>query len=322
MPRGVGRCASQPSTEACDTPKVFRMRTNDHVAVHEDIAVPLDGGGTIAGTLWLPAAAEPIATVVIHPATAAPERLYAGFAGYLAEHRLAAVTYDYRGTGRSGSPRDHRDLRMRDWMGTDVPAVAQWACMRQPGVPQLAVGHSIGGHALALANGTEGLAGFVMIASHAGTTRAIPDRVERARARLILSILGPTLARLVGYVPGRRLGLGEDMPGGPMLEWGRWSRRPRYFFDDPSMQAEARAAAVTQPVLAIGFADDPWATPRQIDVITDHLVNALVERRTYSPADGGVSSIGHMGFFRRGVRDTLWPEVLSWLNDRAERAAR
>jgi predicted alpha/beta hydrolase len=97
-----------------------------------------------------------------------------------------------------------------------------------------------------------------------------------------------------------------------MLEWGRWSRRPRYFFDDPSMDAAARAAAVTQPVLAVGFTDDPWATPEQIDVITDHLISAAVERRTYSPADAGVSSIGHHGFMRRGMRDTLWPEVLTW----------
>jgi predicted alpha/beta hydrolase len=211
---------------------------------------------------------------------------------------------------------------MRDWMGADVPAVAAWARKRQPGVPQLAIGHSIGGHALALDYGTEDLAGFAMIAAHAGTTRAIPDRVERARARMILSVLGPAFARLMGYIPGRRLGLGEDMPGGPMLEWGRWSRRPGYFFDDPSMEAEARAAAVTQPVLAIGFSDDPWATPPQIDVITDHLVNAMVERRTYSPGEGGVPSIGHMGFFRSGVRDTLWPEVLGWLMGRAESAAR
>jgi len=102
-----------------------------------------------------------------------------------------------------------------------------------------------------------------------------------------------------------------------MLEWGRWSTLPGYFFDDPTMRAAADAARVTGDVLAVGFTDDPWATPAQIDAITDRLTAARVERRTWSPADGGVQAIGHMGFFRRGLRDTLWPELVAWLDARA-----
>ena len=107
------------------------------------------------------------------------------------------------------------------------------------------------------------------------------------------------------------------MPRAAMLEWSTWSRTPGYFFDDPGMHAAERAAKVDTDVLAIGFSADPWATPAQTGALYDHLVNARVERRTYTPDDGGVPAIGHMGFFRRGVRDTLWPQVLEWLTVRA-----
>ncbi|MEU4562771.1 alpha/beta fold hydrolase [Actinoplanes sp. NPDC023936] len=268
--------------------------------------------GQIAGTLREPDD-EPAAALVIHPATATPERFYTNFATYLADNGVATVTYDYRGTGRSGSPRANRRIGMREWIEQDVPAVAEWTAARFPGLPLLAVGHSVGGHALALGYGTAGLSGFALIAAHAASARAIPDPAERRRVRLVLHVLGPALAAVLGYVPARRLGLGEDIPAAAMTQWGSWARRDGYFFDDPSMRAAARAATVTPPVLAIGFTDDKWATPEAIDTLTGHLTAARVERRTYSPADGDVATIGHHGFLRRGVRDTLWPELLTWL---------
>ena len=54
-------------------------------------------------------------------------------------------------------------------------------------------------------------------------------------------------------------------------EWRRWVGMDRYFFDDPSMDATARFARPRMPVLAIGFDDDPWATPSGIDLLTSHL---------------------------------------------------
>jgi len=282
----------------------------------EPITIPVSSGGALTGTLRTPVGGTPRRAVVVHPATAVPERLYSGFAEYLAADS-AVLTYTYRGVGHRKVARGARGIRMRDWMDTDVPAAANWMQERFDAMPQLAVGHSIGGHALSLGSGSAELAGFATVASHAGVTATIPDRGERARVGLILRVVGPASAHTLGYLPGRRLGLGEDMPGAAVLEWGRWSRLPRYFFDDPTMHAEARAHDVTGTVLAIGFSDDPWATPGQIDAITQQLRRAEVERRTYSPAEAGVDKIGHMGFFRRGAGAALWPQLRDWLVERS-----
>lgn len=280
-------------------------------------SIEVDG---LTGTLFEPDE-EPVAVLVMHPATATPAGFYTGFASFLAGHRIAAVTYDYRGTGRSGSPRDHREVGMRDWIEQDVPAMTAWAAGRFPGLPQLAVGHSIGGHALALGRGGPGLTAFALVASHVASIDAIPDRVERLRVRLVLSLLGPALGAVFGYVPARRLGLGEDIPVAAVRQWAGWGALPDYLFGDPAMRGAERAAAVTQPVLVIGLSDDPWATPAQVDKLAARLPNATVERRTHTPADAGVTRIGHHGFMRRSARDTLWPELLTWLQKQIANAS-
>jgi len=290
------------------------MRTN------ETARIPVATGGEIIATVFAPE--TPAAVAVVHPATATPQGFYASFAGYLAENGIATITYDYRGTGRSGHPRDHRDLGMRDWIGADGPAVAAFARERFAGLPQLALGHSLGGHIIALGSAGDDLAASVIVASHLATVRAIPGRLERARVRLILHLLGPAFGRLLGYVPASRLGLGEDLPAAAMTEWGDWARLDNYFFDDPSMRARERSATVTGAVLAVGASDDPWSIPSRMDALTSHLTSADVERRTYTPADAGVRMIGHHGLLRRSMRDTVWPELLAWLHTHAAKATR
>lgn len=290
------------------------MRTN------ETVRIPIATGGAITATLFSPDAA--VAVLVMHPATATPQGFYAAFATYLAENGIATVTYDYRGTGRSGSPREHRDLGMRDWIGVDAPAVAAWAAERFPGLPRLAAGHSLGGHVIALGAAGTDLAASVVVASHLAALKTIPSRLERVRVRILLHVLGPLFARFLGYVPASRLGLGEDLPAAAMTEWGSWARMPNYFFDDPSMRAGERAATLTGPVLAVGTSDDPWSTPRQMDALTECLTSADVERRTITPAYAGVSAIGHHGLLRRSMRDAVWPELLAWLQAHATKASR
>lgn len=277
------------------------------------------GDGTITGHLLQPET-PPRGVVTIHPATATPERFYFSFADALVDHGFAVVTYRMRGVG-SPAARTNPRLRMSDWITEDVPAVSAWTEERFPGLPQFALGHSLGGHAILLGFGGERLSGIVTVATHRAATRDIITRTERMRVRAILSALGPALTRLLGYAPGERLGLGEDIPRAALLEWSHWVRRSDYFFDIPELSAATRMARMRTPVLSVGAEDDLWASPGQIDELVDRLLLAPVERRTFTAAELGVKEIGHHGLMRRSVGRGAWPEIIDWLAKAADARA-
>lgn len=255
------------------------------------------------------------AVVLINPATGVTERMYGAFASYLAEQGFLALTYNYRGV-QTGTPARAVSAGFSTWADLDVEAVTHWAAAEFPDLPLLAVGHSFGGHALGLCESSRLLAGAVTIASQAGCLRFIRPASERLRVTALLKLIGPFCARVLGYVPGRRLGIGEDLPARVMLEWSRWTSLPNYFFDDPTMNAVERFRRPQMPVLAIGFSDDPWAPAEAIDLMSGHLANCTVERREYAPADSEGQAIGHLGFFRDRHARTLWPQVSAWLEAR------
>ncbi|VXC71611.1 alpha/beta fold hydrolase [Massilia sp. 9I] len=283
----------------------------------EHLSIPA-GRIPVEATCW--AVPGAVATVVLHPATAVTQDYYAAFAGWLAQQGFNVVTYDYRGTGRS-RPLSLRGFKatMSAWIDKDVAVVTRWAEGRFPGLPLLAVGHSVGGHAIGLSPESARLRAAVLVASHAGATRTVRGFRERLRVRFMLRVLAPLLCAVCGYMPGKRFGLGEDLPRGVMLQWARWTALPRYFFDDPAMDAARRMARVDIPLLVLGFDDDPWANPQAVDMLVSHLVNARMERRDIDPRALGVPAVGHMGFFRRRCEASLWPQVADWLAAQLER---
>ena len=202
---------------------------------------------------------------------------------------------------------------MRDWIELDVGAAIAWARDTHRALPLLAVGHSVGGHAVGLSAGTAHLRAAVLVAAHAGSTRLIESAAERLKVRLILHVLGPLASALLGYVPGKRLGLGEDLPAGVFREWSRWTALPHYFFDDPTLGAAERFSKPRLPILAVGVDDDPWANRRAIDLLVSYLTGAAVERRQIDPHAAGTGPVGHMGFFRSRPGAVLWPGVANWL---------
>jgi predicted alpha/beta hydrolase len=279
-----------------------------------EIAIPAEDGYVLAATLFAPTMQHPGAPFVgIAAGAAIARRFYAGFATYLAERGATVLTFDYRAVGGSRrAPVNGSPVRMRDWCLLDVPGVLTWAARTFPNRPLHWVGHSMGGFATGLAHNNHLVARQLNVATLNGYwgRMAVP---ERYRVLLMMGGAGPLIVRATGYMPGRMIG-GEDMPGPAFLEWRSWCMSPGFLFDDATLPGRENFARLTAPLRVLQFADDPWGTEAAVALMTERYTGSSDRStRHITPAEAGVPKIGHFGFFRPDVRDTLWKPAADWL---------
>jgi predicted alpha/beta hydrolase len=141
--------------------------------------------------------------------------------------------------------------------------------------------------------------------------------VERLRVTLLWNIAGPLLTASSGYLSWSRLGMGEDLPLEVFRQWRQWSRNPTFWFADRDIGEGMHAAfdRITVPVTAVTAIDDAWTPPKSRDAF--HMAgyrNAPLRLVEVVPQEWGMSSIGHMGYFRAHARD-LWDWVLRDLDE-------
>lgn len=284
-----------------------------HVA--KRIEIPTGGGRTVHGHLY--SFGDPRAAVVLHGATAVPQRFYAAFAEELSAHGLAVLTYDFRGVGASRClPLREDPTTMTDWI-VDAAAAQGWLSRSYPDVPLLAIGHSFGGQIAAALDAGPAADAIVLVAAQSGDYRKFPPS---ARARLWLSwrVAVPGLTRALGYLPGWA-GFGEDLPAGVAQQFARWCSSPQYVFSEHPELA-GKIADYRGRVLALSFTDDTFASREAIEWYLDRFESVSVEHRRLAPSQAGLRSIGHFGLFRPSARRALWPSVAEFLLDAARRA--
>lgn len=286
----------------------------------DDISLPATDGFLLGASLFLPRGAKRRA-VLINSATAVPRKVYKGFAGYLARRGCAVLTYDYRGIGdsRQRPPAGQKQpkslagfkVSMADWAALDITAAVTWMRERYKALPLAYVGHSFGGQALGLlANNTE-VSRALLIAAQAGYWKLMATP-ERYRVYVMMNALGTPLTRVLGYAPGWA-GIGMDLPKGVFEQWTKWVMSPRYLFDDPTLTGLANFAKYNGAMRALCLTDDPWATLPAVELLCSGFTSIKPEILSITPADADATSIGHLGFFRREHRDTLWRGAAEWL---------
>ena len=280
-----------------------------------ELAVPAEDGTELAATLFEPrvAAGGEAPLIVIGGATAVKRSYYARFAAYLAELGHPVLTFDYRGIGGSrGSSLVGSKVRMRDWCILDVPGVLDWAQRTFQQRPIHWIGHSMGGFATGLAHNNRLIARQLNVATLSGYwgRMAAP---ERYRVHLLMRFAAPPVIWAKGYFPGVLMG-GEDMPGPAFLEWMSWCMTPEFLFGDATLPERCHFAEFRAPIRFTQVSDDTWGTPAAVGHMAEHF-SASADRSIWriTPAEAGVHKIGHFGFFRPDLRDTLWRRAADWL---------
>jgi predicted alpha/beta hydrolase len=281
----------------------------------QDITLTASDGYSLAATLYTPEQPAPGATqfIVIGCATAVPRGFYKRFCEYVASCGLHALVADYRGIGGSkqGSLKGFQ-MEYADWSSKDLAAVVAYAVER--GQVYL-VGHSLGGHALGQLPNAQAVRAAYFVATGAGWYGWM-KRSEGIKVWVLWNLVAPILAKLWGYHPMSKLGLGEDLPLGVYRDWKYWCSFPRYFFDDPLPRGKAIAEKfkdIRIPIAACVSQDDLWAPPASRDAFITGYVNAAVEYIDIHPEQLGLPQIGHMGYFRKETGAALWPQIIRWL---------
>lgn len=277
--------------------------------------------GVVLGGRYFKAAsfhgAPPIATVVIHAATMVPARFYTSFATYLAGEGFSVLIYDYRGVGlsRRGSLKD-LDADVVTWGEQDMNAAFAWLYDEEPNVPHFVVGHSVGGHFHGLMEHPERIDGIFTFGSGYGALAGI-RAPHKYWVAFLWYLVQPALLAMFGYLPAKRLGLGEDIPAAAARQWARWGKRADYFHSELAGLDGFRQ--VDAPWLAWRASDDTITTEANMSGLHGCYPNVSVEERVIVPSEVGKESIGHLAFFRRSSAD-LWPEVAAWFAEKARSA--
>ena len=283
--------------------------------LEEALTLPARDGYALRATHFWPEK-EGGSALLVGSATGVPRGYYARFARFMAKRGHHVLTVDYRGIGDS-APKKLRGFRarMRDWGALDLAGALDWIDRTIAPTRRLFIGHSVAGQLLGLVPNASTLDAAYLVGSQSGHWRHWDGKSRAKMVAFWYAILPATVATL-GYLPGRVVGGGEDLPAGVAREWGRWGRHPKYIL---GARPEAREgyARLRMPTMFASIEDDDFAPARAVDELS-RWFGAPSVRRTYRPRDLGVDEVGHFGFFRPKFEASLWQDAAAFLEERRE----
>ena len=297
-----------------------------------DFVLPATDNYPLAARLWNDSEAPPSrAVAIINAGAGIGSRYYDRFARFLAGIGVPTLIYDYRGIGQS-RPRSLRGFpaSVEDWGSKDCAAALYWMASAYPGAKRLVIGHSVGVFVTGFVTNGQMIDRMLLVGAHTGYWRDYAAPV-RLRMYLLWHLLMPAVTWVVGFFPGRRLRLLEDLPAGVAMEWA--SRRyPEFWWNFKTSsgaldtvrieQALRNFRAIRASTLALRFTDDPFGTEAATTRVLDLYENCSATQMVFSPAATGGRKIGHFGFFRERFSDSLWMRVAEWLHEpQSERRA-
>ena len=276
----------------------------------EERVIPARDGFRLAATVFGEQASG-TDTVVVAPATGAPRGFYGAFARFLADAGYTVVSFDYRGIAGS-APLTLRGFSatMRDWGEQDLAGVLDWTRTTLRPRRLLLVGNSVGGQLLGITPGAETLDAALLVAAQNGYWGRWPPRYK-PRMLAFWYLLQPLTTTTLGYLPGWTYG-GKHLPAGVAWDWARWCRHPEYICRLGAHVCEG-FARLRYPVRFYSFTDDLFAPAGTVEALMRYFTAARAEHVRLRPADVDAARVGHFGFFRPAVQNTLWRDALAWL---------
>jgi predicted alpha/beta hydrolase len=252
--------------------------------------------------------------VLIAPAMGVPQRFYEALAQWLVASGFHVLTFDFRGIGRSRiRPLHEIDATIELWAERDATAALSALAARTGEVPLTWLGHSLGGQIVPfLSNERRAearLRKVITVATGSGYWRENSPELRR-KVWLFWFAAVPLTTPLLGYFPGKRLGMVGDLPRGVITQWRAWCLDREYAVGVEGDRVRALFAAMDTPLTSLSFTDDEMMSAANIASIHSFYTGCARTMVRLAPAEVGAERIGHFGFFRREQRP-LWDTHLA-----------
>ncbi|WP_233841970.1 alpha/beta fold hydrolase [Dyella sp. 2HG41-7] len=245
------------------------------------------------------------------PAMGVPAKHYLPLAEAFAAHGVAMALHEWRGIGSS----NRRAGRQSNWgyrqlLETDIAAGMAEAKTRWPQAELWMGGHSLGGQLSCLyASRHRGdVAGLALVASGSPYWR----RFKRGSLILAAYALVTPISRLIGYLPGRRIGFGGNEARDVIADWSRSGRTGRYAANGIVADFERELGAFQRPVLAMRLRDDWLAPLSSLEWLLDKMPKAPRRVDVVAPEQLAGQSADHFTWMK--VPDAIAAQLAAWMD--------
>ncbi|MEL6837748.1 MAG: alpha/beta hydrolase [Pseudomonadota bacterium] len=255
---------------------------------------------------------RPHAVAVLNGATGVPQRYYEGFARWLAEARnIACMTFDYRDFGASArGPMKASKATMADWGVHDQQAARDHVRGLVADVPLWVIGHSLGGFMLPFQKDLDRIDRVIAVASGPAHVTGHPFPY-RLYAAAYWYAVGPPATYFSGYMPGKRLRFGNDIPAGVFWQWRRWCTSRGFFAGEIGAGLPMPDwNGVKAPVKIVAIKDDVLIPPDSVWRLMDFYRGAPKAQMVIDPAEYALDHIGHIGPFAKKNR-AIWADMIA-----------
>ncbi|WP_420005668.1 alpha/beta fold hydrolase [Arenibacterium sp. LLYu02] len=267
-------------------------------------------GARLLGTLYK-AEGTARASLVLHGATGVPQRFYRHFATWAAGQGITTLTYDYRDFGESleGHPK-HSKAVFADWLVHDQAAAQAKLAEIAPEGPLWVLGHSLGGLGIPFHRYDPRVSRI--ITSGAGRAHFTDHPWSyRPKALAFWFGIGPLATTLAGFMPGRRLRFGADLPAGVYWQWRRWCTQRDFYDADLGKTLPAPEQAETKSKIRICVAtDDQVVPPVAVKRYADSLAAIDATFVTFDPQEYSREKFGHIDILSPS-NTAVWPDLLA-----------
>lgn len=281
---------------------------SDRMQVGQPLQIEAEGAQLSAR--FFPPKGTVRAYMLLHGATGVRQRFYAAFADWAAARGVGVLTYDYRDFGDSQRrPLRQSDATMADWAVRDQAAAEARLAQLAPDGPLWLLGHSLGGlgfpfvkHDPRVERITTVGAGHAHFSDHPWS--------YRPTALAFWFVVGPIGTAIAGYLPGKRLLLGADLPAGVYWQWRRWCTRRDFFQVDIGKSLPQPDFLMPGPAIRMfTMEDDVVVPPAAVRRYASAFPEGRVDYRMLRPSDFGLPALRHIEVFSKRSA-AAWPTIL------------